>query len=227
MKRLILFDTETFEQKTVLDSVKKYTVFDAKHGRKEVSVLLTLLFAIIIAVGIFAVVAKHTYDNDISKMQYYCDSIETKEELDELHYLTGYLYLQTEHGKPNEDTVYNFITSCNPWYPEYIVAQASIESGFGTSDIGKNANNLFGMKYIDQTKPHRPTTQIPGASYKGYGVYASWELSVVDRIMWELCWYDSIKPSQQKYENNFDRYAEAEEYVDIVKALANRYKNKN
>lgn len=226
MKRLILFDTETLEQIPVLDKVKKYTLVDAKYGRLAISILSILVFATLLAGATALFTQNKIHTKELAAMQYVRDSIETKEELDELHFAIGYLYLQTEHCKPNEDTVYNFITGCNPWYPEYIMAQAVIESGLGTSDVGKNANNMFGMKYIDQSKPHRPTTQIPGVDYKGYGMYASWELSVVDRILWELSRYKHVKPSLMKYQNGFANYAETETYTNTVISVANQYKNK-
>ena len=226
MKKLLLFDTETLNTKTILEKVGRYSIFDAKHGRKEIAVLATLLF-IAVAAGLFGTLKiynKHL--KEVAALTYYNDSITTKEEVDELHYITGYLYFQTDNCKPNEDTVYNFITSCNPWYPEYIMAQAVIESGLGSSDIGKNANNMFGMKYIDQSKPHRPTTQIPGVEYKGYGVYKSWELGVVDRILWELNRYKYTKPTLQKYQDGFANYAESETYTNTVISVAKQYKNK-
>jgi hypothetical protein len=82
------------------------------------------------------------------------------------------------------------------------------------------------MKYIDQSRPYRPTTQIPGIDYKGYGVYASWELSVVDRIQWELTKYKNVKPNIETYRNGFSTYAENESYIEIVTGIANKYKNK-
>ena len=226
MKKLLLFDTETLNTKTILEKVGRYSIFDAKHGRKEIAVLAILLF-VAVAVGLFGTLKiynKHL--KEIAALTHYNDSITTKEEVDELHYIAGYLYFQTDTCKPNEDTVYNFITSCNPWYPEYIMAQAVIESGLGSSDVGKNANNMFGMKYIDQSKPHRPTTQIPGVEYKGYGVYKSWELGVVDRILWELNRYKYTKPTLQRYQDGFANYAEAETYTNTVISVAKQYKNK-
>lgn len=226
MKRLILFDTETLEQTPVLNKVKKYTILNAKHGKTFVIALSIFALAILLAGATVLFTQNKLHTRELAAMQYVQDSIETKEEIDELHYVIGLMYLQTEHGKPDEDTVYNFITSCNPWYPEYIMAQAVIESGLGTSDVGKNANNLFGMKYIDQSKPHRPTTQIPDVDYKGYGMYASWELSVLDRILWELSRYKNVKPSLQKYQKGFANYAETETYANTVISVANQYKNK-
>jgi len=226
MKKLLLFDTETLNTKTILEKVGRYSIFDAKHGRKEITVLAVLLF-IAVAVGISGILMlKSKHFKEVAALTHYNDSITTKEEVDELHYIAGYLYFQTDTCKPNEDTVYNFITSCNPWYPEYIMAQAVIESGLGTSDVGKNANNMFGMKYIDQSKPHRPTTQIPGVEYKGYGIYKSWELGVVDRILWELNRYKYTKPTLQRYQDGFANYAESETYINTVISVAKQYKNK-
>ena len=226
MKKLLLFDTETLKTKTVLDNVGKYSVFDAKHGRKEIYILAFLLF-VAVFFGIYGILKVNNHRlKEIATIINVSDSLATKNEIEELHYIAGYLSFQTEHSKPTEDTVYKFITNCNPWYPNIIMGQAIIESGCGTSAVAKNANNLFGMKAIDQSKPHRPTTQIPNTDYKGYGVYASWELSVVDRILWELHRFRNKKPSYSNYKAGFSNYAETENYIETVESIANKYKSK-
>ncbi|MBR4589776.1 MAG: glucosaminidase domain-containing protein [Bacteroidaceae bacterium] len=205
--------------------MKEYKIFYDKSikARNERIIRCCFIGIIIFLIGV-CVVIKNNCNKEINAVQRYCDSIETASEVNELHYIIGYLYLQTKHERPNKDTVYSFIKSCNVWYPEYIMAQAIIESGAGTSDLSKKANNLFGMKYINQSRPHRPTTQIPDVSYKGYGVYKSWELSVVDRILWELSKYKYTKPTLQKYQNDLSRYAEASTYKNTVISTANKIK---
>lgn len=226
MKKLLVFDTETLDTEIVVNEVKKHTLFNAKYGY-ILNRIISILFFMSAFMGIVGIISTHKNEKDkLVKLTALYDLRQTEIEADELHYMIGYLYLQTENNKPNKDTVYNFIIDCNSWYPEYIMAQAIIESGCGSSDIGQNANNLFGMKYIDQSKQHRPTTQIPGVNYKGYGVYKNWELSVVDRILWELSRFKYIKPSEETYKNALYSYAEAEDYVTSVTNLANKYKNK-
>ena len=224
MKKLLLYDTEDMTTQTVLEEVGKYSVFDAKHGRKFLYTLAGLLVSFVLLSMVVAHLFTEYHYQKIDEITAEANAIETKIAKDELHYLIGYLYLQTDTVKPNEDTVYNFIMDCNSWFPEYIMAQAVIESGCGTSELAKKANNLFGMRYIDQSKPHRPTTQIQGVNCNGYGAYKNWQLSVVDRILWEISRYKSVKPSLEKYQNGFCSYAEAENYKTTLINLANKYK---
>lgn len=226
MKKLLLYDTEDLTIQTVLDKVGKYSVFDAKHGRKFLYTLAGLLVSFVILSMVVACFFADYHYKKIDEITAEANAIETKIAKDELHYMIGYLYLQTDTVKPNEDTVYNFIKGCNSWFPEYIMAQAIIESGCGASELAKKTNNLFGMRCIDQSKPHRLTTQIQGVDCNGYGVYKNWQLSVVDRILWELSRYKSVKPSLEKYQNGFYSYAEAENYTTTVINLANKYKKK-
>ena len=224
MKKLVLLDTDDFSEKIILNNTKRYSIFNAKHGFKIIFLLSFLLFSCIILFSLLFISNNQKHHLEIEKTLSYKDSVLTSIEKSELHYIIGYLYMQTNSVKPNKDTIYNFIKSCNVWYPEYIMAQASLESGFGNSVLAKNANNLFGMKAINQTGNHRPTTQIAGINYNGYGVYKSWELSIVDRILWELYKFKDIKPAEEDYIKAFNNYAESETYIQSLLLTAKKHK---
>lgn len=226
MKNLILFDSENFNQKTVSKNIGKIATHVASHIKLYLFLSVTVFLSVTLILS-FNLGSNHRhYKSVIAEMQQYTDSALTIVEKDELCYATGLFYLENVTSKPSKDTVYNFIKSCNPWFAEYIMAQYIIESTSGTSDVAKNANNLFGMKKISEKGRHRPTTQIPGVDYNGYGMYKNWQLSVIDRILWELWRFKDKKPSETNYVNSLYRYAEAEHYVEIIKSVAKKYKNK-
>jgi hypothetical protein len=70
-------------------------------------------------------------------------------------------------------------------YPEIVLTQARLETGFYTSDIFKNGNNLFGMKY-----PKYRTTTATG-TYQGHAQYSHWIESVIDYRKFQD-WYMSL-----------------------------------
>lgn len=64
-------------------------------------------------------------------------------------------------------------------YPDIVIAQAYLESGYLTSNIYYNTNNPFGMKYPTQ----RPTTSF--GDYNGYAIYSSLRDAVADYAIWQ------------------------------------------
>ena len=60
-----------------------------------------------------------------------------------------------------------------------VIAQASLESGWGTSTVAKKANNLFGMKSF--SKDHEKSLKIGKSTY--YKRYETIDESVKDYIM--------------------------------------------
>ncbi len=69
--------------------------------------------------------------------------------------------------------------------PDVVLFQSFLETGFYTSDIFLNGNNLFGMKYPKLRK----TTAI--GEYKGHAKYQHWIDSVIDYKLWQD-WYKSV-----------------------------------
>lgn len=67
-------------------------------------------------------------------------------------------------------------------YPDVVLTQAQLETGFYTSDIFRNGNNCFGMKYPQ----YRETIAI--GIYQGHAKYNYWWESVIDYAMWQD-WY--------------------------------------
>ena len=54
------------------------------------------------------------------------------------------------------------------------------------------------------------------SSYNSYGGYDSWKLSVLDRVLWDLFIFDSIKPQRDEYLRALRNYAESRDYINII-----------
>ncbi|NLE33638.1 MAG: glucosaminidase domain-containing protein [Bacteroidales bacterium] len=67
-------------------------------------------------------------------------------------------------------------------YQEIVILQSLLETGYYTSDIFLNANNLFGMRY----PKYRPT--VATGIYREHARYAHWSDSVIDYALWQK-WY--------------------------------------
>jgi len=67
-------------------------------------------------------------------------------------------------------------------YPDVVLLQAQLETGFYTSDIFNNGKNCFGMKF----PKYRPTVSI--GTYSGHAQYLHWMDSVIDYKIWQD-WY--------------------------------------
>ena len=110
----------------------------------------------------------------------------------------------------NDSLLFNYLKDVNAWYPEVLLAQAQIESGRYTSNVFNSANNLYGMKVVN-SRFHCQT-----GSYFSYGCYDSWKLSVLDRLLWDLFIFDSIKPEKDDYLRALRNYAEDPNYIQTI-----------
>lgn len=132
-------------------------------------------------------------------------------------------YHMTPHSaseKVTKDSVASLLTELRAWYPDIIMAQIQTESGFGTSDVAKKANNLLGMKKTNSRK----TTQIKNTDYRGYGKYTNWESCLIDRVMWDYEVFGSKKPSRNVYIEKLNaRYGEAEGYGYSMDRYSKKY----
>ena len=66
--------------------------------------------------------------------------------------------------------------------PEIAFRQAQLETGWFTSDLFLNANNLFGMRYAQVRDTYA------SGEYKNHAEYKTWLSSVKDYALWQK-WY--------------------------------------
>lgn len=142
---------------------------------------------------------------------------------DLIHTLIGRYVTEGHKTTLSDSTVYNICVECGAPYPELIVAQYKLESGSGTSSLATNANNLVGMKIV---RGKRPTTQVKGKDWNGYGVYHNWQLCIIDRILLEN-WNFKGRPFPDETEYRrwvSSRYAEDEDYLSKLDSIVKTFK---
>ena len=146
-----------------------------------------------------------------------------KQEQNLYTFIGEYSFLKNEKIPTNDSVVYEFIKSTGCWYPDIVMAQYVIESNHGKSMLSQEYNNCFGMKYVGNKG--RRNTQLPDVKgYGDYGVYANWQLSVVDRQLWDHRVFEASKPTKDYYLNIIGKiYAEDPNYIDKITAEAKKW----
>lgn len=146
-----------------------------------------------------------------------------KQEQNLYTFIGEYSFLKNEKIPTNDSVVYEFIKATGCWYPDIVMAQYVIESGHGKSMLSQEYNNCFGMKYVGNKG--RRNTQLPDVKgYGDYGVYANWQLSVVDRQLWDHRVFEASKPTKDYYLNIIGKiYAEDLNYIDKITAEAKKW----
>lgn len=170
-------------------------------------------------------------DNKNSKLEteykytlYEYEQLLFKEQEQNLYTFIGeYSFLKNEKIPTNDSVVYEFIKSTGCWYPDIVMAQYVIESGHGKSMLSQEYNNCFGMKYVG--KNGRKNTQLPDVKgYGDYGVYINWQLSVVDRQLWDHRVFEASKPTKDYYLNILGKiYAEDINYISKITKEAEKW----
>lgn len=120
-----------------------------------------------------------------------------------------------EVGKQEISTerVLALLDTLNVEHPHIVFAQMRLESGNFKSDLAKNNDNFFGMKY-----PRQRATMAQGVD-RGYAYYRSWSYSVLDYAIWQRR-YASGLTEEEYLEMLSEKYAEDKAYVRKVKSIA-------
>lgn len=178
-----------------------------KQMKKNIFICLSVLTVSILIVifGIYITKSKTVKEPVQSNITQYEKSLEQ-------HIGEAILFPQKEI---NDSILYDYLTTINVWYPDILLAQAKIESASYSSNVFNKTNNLYGMKSVN-SRFHCQT-----GLYNGYGCYDSWKLSVIDRVLWDLFVFDSIKPSREIYLKTLRNYAEAQNYIYTIQNVIN------
>lgn len=115
------------------------------------------------------------------------------------------------------ESVLALLDTLNVEHPHIVFAQMRLESGNFQSDLAKNNNNFFGMKY-----PRQRATVAQGAD-RGYAYYRSWSYSVLDYAIWQRI-YASGLTEDEYLEMLSEKYTEDKAYVRKVKSIADSIK---
>ena len=85
-------------------------------------------------------------------------------------------------------------------YPDVVIAQAYLESGYLTSPLFVETNNPFGMRIAKQ----RPTSQL--GEYNGYAIYSSLKDAVLDYAIWQNGLNKEYTKDLESYMNYLNSY---------------------
>lgn len=91
----------------------------------------------------------------------------------------SFFYYQLRHMPFSEELLKSCLEYEGIIYRDVVLLQSKLETGNYTSDIFRNGNNLFGMRYPVQ----RPT--VATGVYKEHAQYAHWSDSVIDYALWQ------------------------------------------
>lgn len=115
------------------------------------------------------------------------------------------------------ERVLTLLDTLNVEHSHIVFAQMRLESGNFKSDLAKNNDNYFGMKY-----PRQRATVAQGWD-RGYACYRSWSYSVLDYAIWQRR-YASGLTEEEYLEMLSEKYAEDKAYVRKVKSIADSIK---
>lgn len=135
----------------------------------------------------------------------------------------SYFYYQVRHMPFSDDLLKACLDYEGIMYRDIVLLQSRLETGNYTSDIFRNGNNLFGMKYPAQ----RPT--VATGIYKEHAQYAHWSDSVVDYALWQKYYLSRGYRLGSEIDSDFYLvflncipYAEDPRYVTKLVALSQR-----
>ena len=158
----------------------------------------------------------------------YMDTISTQIEdikvcVEDLYSLIGKYYIEKGNSLEfSEANLYHLLKMCNVYYPEIIVAQYKIETGNGTSQVFKENNNLFGMKKAFSRRTCRNYTE----SKNGYAKYYNWQLSAIDRVLWDFTHFKTKPAKGDYYKAISNIYAEDGGYIEKLMIIERQIKKK-
>jgi len=111
-------------------------------------------------------------------------------------------------------TLWQEIKALNIKFPEFVFAQALLESGNFTSKLARRHNNLFGMKV-----PSKRETLAIKKSKSGYAVYSHWRDSVRDYLLFQEYVMKRHDTEKEYIAYISRRYSETPDYLIKVKKV--------
>jgi hypothetical protein len=104
----------------------------------------------------------------------------------------------------------------NVKFPHIVMAQSIIETGQFKSTIFKTNHNLFGMKEANRRITTAQGTQL------NHAYYNSWQESVYDYAFFQCRYLGQIQTEEEYYAYLGANYAEASNYVQVLKSTIER-----
>jgi len=121
----------------------------------------------------------------------------------------------------SEDKLIDILVSLNIKFPHIVLAQAKLESGNYSSKIFKENHNLFGMKEARVRIHTSKGTQF------NHAYYSHWRESVYDYAFYQCRYLSTLHTEDEYYTYLSKSYAEATNYVNILKSMVIKEKLKD
>ena len=121
----------------------------------------------------------------------------------------------------SEDKLIDMLVSLNIKFPHIVLAQAKLESGNYSSKIFKENHNLFGMKEARVRIHTSKGTQF------NHAYYIHWRESVYDYAFYQCRYLSTLHTEDEYYTYLSKSYAEATNYVNILKSMVIKEKLKD
>jgi uncharacterized FlgJ-related protein len=118
----------------------------------------------------------------------------------------------------SEEKLISLMNELNIKFPHIVLAQAKVESGNYTSKIFRENHNLFGMK---EARVRIHTAQ--GTQFN-HAYYNTWRESVYDYAFYQCRYLSNINTEDEYLSYLGQSYAEATNYVSILKTMLKREK---
>lgn len=118
----------------------------------------------------------------------------------------------------SEEKLISLMNELNIKFPHIVLAQAKVESGNYTSKIFRENHNLFGMK---EARVRIHTSQ--GTQFN-HAYYNTWRESVYDYAFYQCRYLSKINTEDEYLSYLGQSYAEASNYVSILKTMIKREK---
>lgn len=137
--------------------------------------------------------------------------------LNDVRYITEEtrLSILKEKNEFSTEKLKNALVSLNVRFPHIVYAQAKLETGNFSSKIFKENHNLFGMKEATV----RPTTNKGTENNHAY--FDNWYDSVLDYAMYSAAYLHDIKTEDEYFQYLSQNYAEAPNYIEVLKKIIN------
>lgn len=128
--------------------------------------------------------------------------------------LVGRGYAKTTSNTEDIQAVKRNIRELNIKYPELTLRMILLESGYLTSNLAVNYNNLLGMKV-----PKQRFTIAVGETDSGYAVYKSYRECLIDFKVWQTRYTKGMTKQQYiKYLNKV--YAPNQNYFQKLQGIS-------
>jgi hypothetical protein len=128
--------------------------------------------------------------------------------------------LQVEKNKFTKEKLVDELKRLNVKFPYIVMAQSIIETGYWKSKVFKENHNLFGMKQANVRINTANGTQ------NGHAYYDDWRQSVYDYAFYSCRYLGGINTEEEYYTYLGQNYAEASNYVQILKTTVEKEKLK-